>query len=124
MNAKLVNQNAEKTQMSDKQLTVLAWIKAKPGMEEAVKRELLAIVGAVRAYGSQFGAVSYDQHQSIENPTVFFLHENWESREGFDNYHASASPDKPFLEKTKDMLAEPVQITFYQMISKDVIRHV
>lgn len=32
--------------MNDKQLTVLAWIKAKPDMEEAVKKELLDILDA------------------------------------------------------------------------------
>lgn len=106
--------------MNNKQLTVLAWIKAKPGMEEAVKKELLDILDAVRTYGADYGAVSYDQHQSVEDPTVFFLYENWKSRDGFDRYHTSASPDKPFLEKTKDMLAEPIQVTFHHMISGDI----
>ena len=39
----------------NEQLTVLAWLKARPGMEETVKQELLALVKPVRSEGAKRG---------------------------------------------------------------------
>ena len=59
-------------------VTVLALFKAKPGLEEEVKRELMALQGPTR---SEEGCINYDLHQSKDDPSRFMFYENWQSRE-------------------------------------------
>ncbi len=51
-----------------KEVTVLALLKAKPGLEEEVKRELLALQRPTRF---EEGCISYDLHRSKEDPSCF-----------------------------------------------------
>ncbi|KZL18663.1 putative monooxygenase [Pseudovibrio axinellae] len=59
-------------------LTIIANIHAKPGQIELVKAELLKLVPITRA---EKGCINYDLHQDNEDPAHFTFHENWESRE-------------------------------------------
>ncbi len=56
-----------------KQITVLALCKAKPGLEEEVKRELMALQGPLP---SEEGCINYDSHQSKEDPSCILFYEN------------------------------------------------
>lgn len=104
----------------NEQLTVLAWLKARSGMEETVKQELLALVEPVRFEGTKRGLLNYDQHQDPQDRTRFFLYENWLSRKHYDDYHANRPAAlKAFLAKGEEILAEPPRSTFWQMISED-----
>lgn len=62
------------TYMTDTTLTVIAKIKAKPGMEEQVKQGLINIIAPSR---QDRGNLTYDIYQSNSDPTLFFTHENW-----------------------------------------------
>jgi quinol monooxygenase YgiN len=99
--------------MIEKRVTVLARIKAKEGMEENVRRELLALIAPSR---SEKGCINYDLHQSVEDESVFIFYENWTSKEALD-----AHMEMPYLnafdEKVEGMLAEPVEISLWEMIS-------
>jgi len=66
-----------------KKVTVLALFKAKPGLEEEVKRELMALQGPTR---SEEGCINYDLHQSKEDPSRFMFYENWKSQEDLDKH--------------------------------------
>ncbi|MDO6472772.1 MULTISPECIES: putative quinol monooxygenase [Flavobacteriaceae] len=59
-------------------LTVVARIVAKEEKREFVKAELLKLIPITRA---EKGNINYDLHQDNENPNLFLFHENWESRE-------------------------------------------
>ncbi|OLE53243.1 MAG: antibiotic biosynthesis monooxygenase [Acidobacteria bacterium 13_1_20CM_3_53_8] len=96
-----------------KRVTVLARLRARRGMEEQVKRECLALVAPSRA---EQGCINYDLHQSADDRTVFIFYENWESHEALER-HLESQHSLQFDERTKGMLAEPEEITFWQMIS-------
>lgn len=59
-------------------LTIVARIVAKEEKREFVKTELLKLIPITRA---EKGNINYDLHQDNENPNLFLFHENWESRE-------------------------------------------
>ena len=98
--------------MADKKVTVLARIRAKEGMEEKVKQEITALVSPTR---SEQGCINYDLHQSIENKSLFMLYENWVSKEDLDK-HLSMPYMKAFMEKAGRILAEPAEVTLWELI--------
>lgn len=99
--------------MADDPVTVVARFRAKPGMEAQVREELLKVVAPTRA---EAGCINYDPHQAADDPSLFLFHENWVSKQALDEHL-----QKPYLtaliEKISAMLAEPVEISIWKMIS-------
>ncbi len=102
--------------MADTQVSVLAMFKARPGQEERVRQELLNLVAPTR---SEPGCINYDLHQCSDDNTQFMLYENWVSMKDLDIHL-----EMPYLNHFKSIadkiLAEPLQITIWQMISPEV----
>lgn len=67
-------------------LTVIAYMRAKPGKEADLRQALEALVEPTT---KDAGYVNYDLHQSVEDPALFFLYENWESPEELDAHLAT-----------------------------------
>jgi quinol monooxygenase YgiN len=99
--------------MKDKQVTVLALVNAKEGMEETVRKELMALVSPTR---SEEGCVNYDLHQAVEDKSVFMFYENWDSMEDLERHRGSAHL-KAFREKAGGLLAKPIEVTLFGMIN-------
>lgn len=102
--------------MAEAKLTVVARIRAKAGMEERVKEELLALVGPTR---TEPGCHNYDLHRDLEDRSLFLFYENWQSKKALDE-HLQMPYLQAFLAKTEQLLAQPVEITLWQMISQEV----
>jgi quinol monooxygenase YgiN len=100
--------------MGTQKVTVVARIKAKPGMEEKVRQELMSLVTPTR---SEPGCINYDLHQSPDDTSVFLFYENWVSKEDLDK-HLDMPYLKAWREKSEDLLAEPVDMTLWEMISQ------
>ena len=98
--------------MNSQKITVTARIKVKPGMEEKLKQELLAIVGLTRA---ESGCINYDLHQALEDPSLFLLHENWVSQEALEQ-HLALPHIRALGEKSQEVIAEPIEITLWQQL--------
>lgn len=98
--------------MADHQITVIARIKAKDGMEEKVKQELLGLVGPTR---SEKGCINYALHQSVENKSLFMFYENWLSKKDLDE-HLQTAHMKAHMPKARDLFAEPPRITLWKVI--------
>lgn len=98
--------------MSTQQITVVATLKAKAGREEALLKELLALIPTTL---KEDGCINYDLHRSRQDPTVFVFHENWTLKAALDahlaNTHLTA-----FMEKADDLLAEPPEIALFEKI--------
>jgi len=62
-------------------LTVIAYMRAKPGREAELRQALEALIAPT---SQERGYVNYDLHQGAEDPAVFFFYENWESAEALD----------------------------------------
>jgi len=98
--------------MSEQPVTVIATLKAKPGQEETLQGELLALIPTTRLEG---GCLNYDLHRSTENPAVFVFHENWTSRAALEAHLANAHL-VAFMSKADALLAEPPQVALFDRI--------
>ena|SRR5215216_2626248 len=99
--------------MTKKSVTVLARARAKEGMEERLRRECLALVAPSRG---EAGCINYDLHQSANDPALFIFYENWASKEDLQR-HLESPHALRFDEMTEGVLAEPEEITLWEMIS-------
>jgi quinol monooxygenase YgiN len=99
--------------MPDKKLTVVAKIRAKAGKEEQVRNALLSLVAPTRA---EAGCINYDLHQSVDDKALFLFYENWTGKKDLDD-HLAMPYLRDFLGKADELLAEPVEITLWDMIS-------
>ena len=97
--------------MAGRKVTVFALVKAKPGMEEAVKQERSALGGPTR---TEEGCINYDLHQSLDHKGHFRFYENWTSKELLDRHLQSAHVQR-FIAKADGLLAEPPEITLWEM---------
>lgn len=98
--------------MADHKITVIAQIRAKDGMEEKVKQELVGLVGPTR---SEKGCITYELHQSVENKSLFMFYENWLSKKDLDE-HLHAPHMKAHMPKARDLFAESPKITLWKVI--------
>ena len=94
-------------------ITLVAVAQAKPGKEELLRETLLALVPQTR---QETGCVNYDLHRSISKPGVFMFHENWADREALQK-HGKMPYMLELRTKMADLLAEPLQMELYEMIS-------
>lgn len=98
--------------MATEELTVLARIRAKKGKETEVLRAVTALLGPTKA---EDGCINYDLHCSKDDPTLFFLYETWKSRKALDE-HLATPYLQDFLGKAPDLLAEDVDLSFWDLI--------
>lgn len=101
-------------EMAARFLTVVARIRAKAGLEEQVREALLALVAPTRA---ETGCLNYDLHQSQDDPGLFLFYENWRSRQDLEA-HLQTPHLQQFLARAPELLAEPVEITYWDMLSE------
>src|SRR4029077_15669337 len=93
--------------MSDKRVTVFAIVKAKKGMEDAVGRELQALLAPTRV---EKGCLNYDLHRSQTEPGSYRFYENWVCKEDLDR-HLQSPHVRRFVDRADELLAEPVDIS-------------
>ena len=62
-------------------ITVLARLRAKKGLESRLRQELQSLLDPTRA---ETGCISYDLHESGEEPGLFLFYENWKSQADLD----------------------------------------
>ena len=98
--------------MSETQVTVVAKIKAKEGMQEQVKAELSALLAPTRA---EEGCLGYDLHQSADDPASFLFYENWAGPEAL-GAHAKSAHLLGFRDKAKDLLAAPLEVSLWKIV--------
>ncbi|MBF0554034.1 MAG: antibiotic biosynthesis monooxygenase [Nitrospirae bacterium] len=96
--------------MENSQVTVMALIKAKDGMVDVVKQELLSLVEDTR---KESGCISYDLHQSKEIPGYFMFYETWASTEALDN-HMAMPYIQDLIKKSTEIFAGPIQVTSWK----------
>ena len=92
-----------------RKVTVIAYHRAKPGKERALREALLAVCAPTRA---EQGCINYDLHVSPDDPGLLVFHENWESKADLDAHLASVHIDA-FRAVAPDLLAEPPDITLW-----------
>lgn len=96
-----------------KPCTIIGMVVAKDETRDEVGAILADQVAPTRA---EPGCISYDFHVDAENPNRFMFYENWRSRADLDA-HLQAPHLKPLFGRLEELLAEPVDIHFYEMLS-------
>ena len=93
-------------------VTVIAKLKAKPGLEKRVEKELERMVEETQ---KEAGCINYDLHRHLDEAGTFLFHENWESAEALDKHMQTPH----FLNLTKivdEILSEPPEISLFEKI--------
>ncbi len=98
--------------MTNGKVTVVARIKARPGMEERVREVLQALVPPTTR---ERGCITYDLHQAAGDTSLFMFYENWCSREDLEE-HLGTPHLQAFLGKADELLAEPVDVSLWEMV--------
>lgn len=95
------------------QLTLVAKLRAKPGMESRVRE----VFGALRTpTHTEDGCVYYEFHQSIENPREFLFYENWTSAAHLD-VHLKTPHVQAAFKAIPEILDGPIELTKWTMLS-------
>ncbi len=98
--------------MPDKKLTVVAYVKSKPGKIEEVKKELMHLVVETH---KEPGCINYDCHVKEDDPTTFLFYENWKNKEVWEKHM-----EMPYLKRWINELApglceDSPEITLWKM---------
>ena len=99
--------------MGNGKLTVVARIKAKPGQEARVRKELQELLVPTRA---EDGCLNFDMHESLDRPGDFLFYENWTSRAHLDR-HIQAPHIQNWFKLADSLLSEPVELSFWRRVA-------
>ncbi|NJP12253.1 MAG: antibiotic biosynthesis monooxygenase [Leptolyngbyaceae cyanobacterium RU_5_1] len=87
-------------------LTIIARIKAKPGLEDRMQQDLLNLLAPTR---TESDCITFDLLIDTTDPTVFVLYENWKDQAALDA-HFQQPYVKQVLKAYEEMLAEPIEV--------------
>ena len=93
-------------------MTLIVALRARPGQEAALEKELRALVAPSRA---ERGCVAYDLHVSSDQPGLFLLREIWRSLE-----HHQRHWDMPHMKlwgQRKGALLASREASFWKQIA-------
>jgi quinol monooxygenase YgiN len=88
-------------------LTVIAQIRARPGQEAPLRRQLRCLVGPTRA---ESGCIVYDLHESNTDPGLFVFYETWRAEADLDA-HFQTPHMLEFQERIPELVDGSIEIT-------------
>lgn len=94
-------------------VTIVARFKAKPGLEEQLKQDLLEMLTPTRA---EAGCITYDLHISTTDPSLFVLYEIWQDQAAL-NAHFATSYSKQIAAAFENTLSQPYEMTLLQPLN-------
>jgi quinol monooxygenase YgiN len=94
--------------------TIIGTVVAKPETREELRAILTGFVDPTRA---EEGCLNYDFHVDPEDPCIFMFYENWRSKDDLDR-HLAMPHLAPLFSRLDELLARPVEIKNYVMLSK------
>ena len=92
-----------------RKVTVIAFHRARPGKEDALRQALLSLCGPTR---EEQGCINNDLHISADDPSLPVFHENWDSKADLDR-HLSSPHIAAFRQVADELLVEPPNITLW-----------
>ena len=93
--------------------TITGTVVAKPGTRIELQAILTAMVAPTRA---EPGCMNYDFHVDAKDPCVFMFYENWRITADLDA-HLKMPHLVPLISRVDELLAKPVELRFYEMLS-------
>jgi quinol monooxygenase YgiN len=98
--------------MSAPLLTIVARIKAKPGMEERMRQDLLSVIAPTR---EEAGCITFDLLIDKNDPSIFVLYENWKDQAALDA-HFQQPYVKQVMKAYEETSAEPLSVLWLEKI--------
>lgn len=95
------------------QLTVIAFLRAKPGAEEELGRRLMELIEPSR---QEPGCLNYDLHRSNTDPAVWCMYENWRSQADLD-LHFQTEPLQRLVKDKEQLLVGDIEMHYLSMRS-------
>tara|TARA_A100001037_G_scaffold267569_1_gene260517 strand:- start:111 stop:419 length:309 start_codon:yes stop_codon:yes gene_type:complete len=99
--------------MSEK-VSLVAYLRAKPGKESELKDTLLSLVAPTRV---EAGCIDYHLHISDEDPRRFMFYENWVTKKDLDD-HLARHHLVSLLSRTDELLEGEVELELFTMLSE------
>ena len=92
-------------------VTLVVLLRSKEGQHLLLEAEIRALLAPTR---KEEGCVQYDLHHSLDNPSLFLLHEVWATRA----HHTAHTKTPHFLrwDARKDSLLASRDVTFWQQL--------
>lgn len=94
-------------------VTVVAKLKAKDGMEDRVKKELMTMVEETR---KEKGCINYDLHVDETDKGTFLFYENWVSKMALE-HHFETPHFRNLRSLADELFACPTDIKIMKMVS-------
>jgi quinol monooxygenase YgiN len=94
-------------------ITVYARFKAKEGKTDEVKRALSGLISPTRA---EEGCISYDLHQSTDDPSQFMFYETWTTKEAIDR-HMQTPHVSALVARVDELVETPFEISTWEKLS-------
>ena len=98
-------------------VTLIGVVVAKNETREALRRILTEQVAPTRR---EPGCINYDFHVDENDPNVFMFYENWRTKADLDA-HLKMPHLVPLFGRLDQLLARPVEMKFYKMLSRQVL---
>lgn len=95
------------------QITVIARFKTRP---ETADKLIELAENLVRQTRQEEGCLNYDFHRDLEDPMLFFMHENWANEEALNKHFEQPYVLQAFA-VAPEILAEAPEIRRLKMIS-------
>ena len=99
---------------SNGQLTLIAFLQAKPGQGDELGRRLMALGEPARA---EAGNLNYDLHRSNDDSDAWVIYENWKSPADLDAHFAEGYM-KEFVASLDEVLQGEMDLRRASMVTK------
>ncbi|RUR59839.1 antibiotic biosynthesis monooxygenase [Aeromonas veronii] len=100
-------------QMNEEKLVSIAVLKARAGMREQLRRELIKLIEPTR---HEPGNLDYVLFELRDEPGTFYMREAFVSQAALDS-HCQTDYFQAFAAQAESLLAEPLQLIFLDEVS-------
>ncbi|HAU4882433.1 TPA: antibiotic biosynthesis monooxygenase [Aeromonas hydrophila] len=109
----LTLEKMEQTKMSEDKRVSITVLKARAGMREALRRELLKLIAPTRR---EPGNLDYVLFELQDEPGTFYMREAFINQAALDS-HCQTDYFQAFAAKAEALLAEPLRLIFMEEVS-------
>ena len=96
-----------------KNLNITALFRARPGKETELRDALIGLLAPTR---KEPGCLSYDLHQSVDDPARLLMYETWKDQAAIQAHMVSPHVEK-LLPRVDALCAESPQIVIWEKVS-------
>ena len=100
------------TKLPKDAVTLVVVLRSKEGQHLLLEAEIRALISPTR---KEEGCLQYDLHHSVDQPSLFMLHEVWATR----GHHTAHTKTPHFLrwDARKDSLLAAREVSFWQQVA-------